>query len=156
MKVSKLIELLQQRDPDAIVCLDVEVTGEPIPDPVGGIGSETVRSSNIHGIIVYDYNLGDEETSVLVLQGNRAWAKADAKSRAARQAQRAADAKQATAEMAEELEPCLEPQCKRCGGTGVIETGNNDLPCDCPAGDTAKFNVAGHGLVTGAELRGRP
>jgi hypothetical protein len=33
--------------------------------------------------------------------------------------------------------------CPKCRGTGVIETGNNDLPCDCPAGDTAKFNVAG-------------
>lgn len=36
------------------------------------------------------------------------------------------------------------PKCKKCGGTGVWETGNNDLPCDeCPAGDTALFNVTG-------------
>ncbi|NIT79557.1 MAG: hypothetical protein GWO44_22355 [Thermoplasmata archaeon] len=26
------------------------------------------------------------------------------------------------------------PTCDKCGGTGVWETGNNDLPCDCPAG----------------------
>lgn len=47
--------------------------------------------------------------------------------------------------------------CKRCNDTGVYETGNNDEPCDCPAGDTAEFNVCklGGGLrvVTGAELR---
>lgn len=36
----------------------------------------------------------------------------------------------------------------------MIETGNNDLPCDCPAGDKARFNVAGvKGLVTGAEIK---
>jgi hypothetical protein len=34
--------------------------------------------------------------------------------------------------------------CTRCGGAGVIETGNNDLPCDCPAGDTALFNTCWH------------
>lgn len=33
--------------------------------------------------------------------------------------------------------------CSRCHDTGVIETGNNDLPCDCVQGDIAKFNVAG-------------
>ena len=33
--------------------------------------------------------------------------------------------------------------CDDCGGTGVIETGNNDLPCKCQAGDLAMFNVAG-------------
>jgi len=44
--------------------------------------------------------------------------------------------------------------CKKCKGTGVIETGNNDMPCDCPAGDTALFNEAGvKGPVTGAECR---
>ncbi len=43
--------------------------------------------------------------------------------------------------------------CKKCGGTGVIETGNNDLPCDCPAGKTALFNQAGVvGPVTGEEV----
>ncbi len=41
-----------------------------------------------------------------------------------------------------------------CGGTGVIETGNNDLPCDCPAGDRARFNVAGvRGTISGAEVK---
>jgi hypothetical protein len=33
--------------------------------------------------------------------------------------------------------------CTECNDTGVIETGNNDLPCSCPAGDVAMFNVAG-------------
>jgi hypothetical protein len=46
------------------------------------------------------------------------------------------------------------PNCKKCDDTGVIETGNNDLPCDCPAGAIALFNVAGSGRPqTGAELR---
>lgn len=44
--------------------------------------------------------------------------------------------------------------CKKCNDTGVVETGNNDLPCDCPKGDTALFNQAGvSGPVTGAELK---
>lgn len=44
--------------------------------------------------------------------------------------------------------------CSRCKDTGVIETGNNDLPCTCLAGDTALFNQAGvRGQVTGAEIR---
>ena len=43
--------------------------------------------------------------------------------------------------------------CPKCKGTGVIETGNNDLPCDCPAGDTAKFNVAGRGAMLGQDVR---
>jgi hypothetical protein len=43
--------------------------------------------------------------------------------------------------------------CPKCKGTGVIETGNNDLPCDCPAGDEAKFNVAGRGTVTGRQIK---
>lgn len=44
--------------------------------------------------------------------------------------------------------------CIKCSDTGVIETGNNDLPCDCPAGDAALFNQAGiEGQVTGAEIR---
>jgi len=37
------------------------------------------------------------------------------------------------------------PLCPRCNGTGSIETGNNDLPCDCPAGARAWFNVATKG-----------
>ncbi|MEK7630172.1 MAG: hypothetical protein AAB432_02190 [Patescibacteria group bacterium] len=46
------------------------------------------------------------------------------------------------------------PKCTECNGSGVIETGNNDLPCDCPAGDTAMFNEAGViGPVTGAEIK---
>jgi hypothetical protein len=46
------------------------------------------------------------------------------------------------------------PNCKECNDTGVIETGNNDLPCGCPAGATALFNTTGvAGPVTGAELR---
>ena len=46
------------------------------------------------------------------------------------------------------------PKCKECNDTGVIDTGNNDLPCDCPAGATAQFNVAGvSGPVTGAEVK---
>lgn len=43
--------------------------------------------------------------------------------------------------------------CEKCNGTGVIETGNNDEPCDCPAGDGAIFNVAGRGEVFGATLK---
>lgn len=35
----------------------------------------------------------------------------------------------------------------------MINTGNNDLPCDCPAGDEAKFNVAGRGTMLGRDLR---
>ena len=47
------------------------------------------------------------------------------------------------------------PACSECKDTGVIETGNNDLPCHCPAGLTAVFNVAtGDGMkkMTGAEM----
>lgn len=46
------------------------------------------------------------------------------------------------------------PNCIHCNDTGVIETGNNDLPCNCIAGETAKFNLAGvAGSVTGAEMK---
>jgi hypothetical protein len=31
-------------------------------------------------------------------------------------------------------------KCSKCNDTGVIVTGNNDLPCTCEAGDTARFN----------------
>ena len=45
-------------------------------------------------------------------------------------------------------------KCRECNDTGVIETGNNDLPCDCPAGSTALFSQAGvDGPVTGKEVR---
>lgn len=43
-------------------------------------------------------------------------------------------------------------RCAKCGDTGVIETGNNDLPCNCPAGDMALFNTC-EGVKTGAEVR---
>jgi CheY-like chemotaxis protein len=45
--------------------------------------------------------------------------------------------------------------CPECNGTGTIDTGNNDLPCDCPAGDTALFNDAfvEGGPITGAEMK---
>lgn len=46
------------------------------------------------------------------------------------------------------------PKCLKCNDTGVYETGNNDLPCDCAAGATALFNTVGvDGPVTGAELQ---
>ena len=35
----------------------------------------------------------------------------------------------------------MAPICSKCNDTGVIVTGNNDLPCTCPAGNTAKFNT---------------
>lgn len=47
----------------------------------------------------------------------------------------------------------LDSNCVKCWGTGVIDTGNNDLPCSCPQGDLAIFNVAGKGQQTGAEIR---
>ena len=41
-----------------------------------------------------------------------------------------------------------------CGGTGVVETGSNDLPCECPAGDVALFNQCGIiGPITGKQMR---
>ena len=47
------------------------------------------------------------------------------------------------------------PNCEDCKDTGVIETGNNDLPCpNCPAGQTAVFNTP-EGAKTGAELLAR-
>lgn len=45
------------------------------------------------------------------------------------------------------------PQCQECNDTGVIETGNNDIPCNCKAGDHAIFNVSGEGPVTGSEIK---
>ena len=45
-------------------------------------------------------------------------------------------------------------ECPKCKNIGIIEAGDNDLPCDCPAGDAALFNEAGiDGLVTGAEVK---
>ena len=43
------------------------------------------------------------------------------------------------------------PKCDKCNDTGVVETGNNDLPCDCPAGETALFNL---GEVQGGPFTG--
>ncbi len=51
------------------------------------------------------------------------------------------------------LEISLRPTCRDCNGTGVIDTGNNELPCSCPAGDRATFNVAGRGQVSGSTLK---
>lgn len=34
-------------------------------------------------------------------------------------------------------------KCTKCDDTGVIETGNNNLACDCQVGETALFNVTG-------------
>jgi hypothetical protein len=43
--------------------------------------------------------------------------------------------------------------CPTCNGTGIEDTGNNELPCHCPAGKTARFSVAGvNGSVTGEEV----
>lgn len=54
-----------------------------------------------------------------------------------------------------QVEVVMVEYCRECKGTGVIDTGNNDLPCDrCPAGNRALFNVSGVvGPVTGAEMR---
>jgi len=45
-------------------------------------------------------------------------------------------------------------KCSICNDTGVEDTGNNELPCVCPAGDTALFSVAGiKGPVPGGALK---
>lgn len=46
------------------------------------------------------------------------------------------------------------PACKKCNDTGVIETGNNDFPCTCSAGDTAVFNTT-DGQVEGRFIKER-
>ncbi len=46
----------------------------------------------------------------------------------------------------------MPPNCSLCNDTGVIVTGNNDLPCTCKAGDTARFNSNGKN-VSGAEVK---
>ncbi len=55
------------------------------------------------------------------------------------------------------MDTTAKPKCKVCDDTGVYETGNNDLPCDCPAGETALFNTyttsKGSITVTGAQMR---
>lgn len=47
------------------------------------------------------------------------------------------------------------PTCPHCSDSGVIETGNNDLPCEhCPAGDRAVFYVAGQPRpLTGVQIK---
>jgi len=58
--------------------------------------------------------------------------------------------------MCKEIVMKSEPKCKRCNDTGVYETGNNDFPCSCQAGDTAIFNCAEAGgsvQKTGKQLR---
>ncbi len=43
--------------------------------------------------------------------------------------------------------------CTKCNDTGVIDTGNNDLPCEsCIKGKTALFNVGGGEQQTGEEV----
>ena len=42
--------------------------------------------------------------------------------------------------------------CPHCKGSGVVDIGNNALPCICPAGDTALFNGP-EGEMTGADVR---
>ena len=44
-------------------------------------------------------------------------------------------------------------ECSKCNDTGAIKSGDNDLPCDCPAGDKAMFHVAGVGIITGAVVK---
>ena len=44
--------------------------------------------------------------------------------------------------------------CLNCNDTGSLGSGNNDLPCDCSAGDTALFTQAGvRGQVTGRQIK---
>lgn len=51
----------------------------------------------------------------------------------------------------------MDSTCSKCHGTGIIETGNNDMPCDCSAGDVAVFNVTtlDGKQMTGAQVRER-
>lgn len=60
-----------------------------------------------------------------------------------------------TPEWAEAARKRYAPVCSKCKGTGVIDTGNNDLACDCDAGDTTLFNSAfvTGGPITGAEMK---
>jgi hypothetical protein len=46
----------------------------------------------------------------------------------------------------------VEQKCSHCNDSGVIETGNNDLPCEhCPKGRTAVFNTM-DGRQTGEQM----
>lgn len=46
-------------------------------------------------------------------------------------------------------------KCEECKDTGVLVTGNNDLPCHCEAGDKHLFNSAwvSGGQITGAQMK---
>lgn len=46
-----------------------------------------------------------------------------------------------------------ERRCAECLDTGIVDTGNNEHPCDCPLGDAVTLNVAGRGLVSGRQLK---
>lgn len=51
----------------------------------------------------------------------------------------------------------IETACNQCNDTGIIETGNNDLPCDCPAGNEVLFNICGFDtLISGYLLKYYP
>lgn len=44
--------------------------------------------------------------------------------------------------------------CKNCSDTGIIETGNNDLPCyQCPLGDTAVWGIDKGKIRTGRDVK---
>jgi len=43
-------------------------------------------------------------------------------------------------------------KCNKCSDTGVIDTGNKKLACDCPAGDSAIF-ILGRRIISGAEVK---
>lgn len=45
--------------------------------------------------------------------------------------------------------------CHKCGDTGVNDLGNNDIPCDCSAGDKALFNDVLYGQISGKALKAK-
>ena len=49
--------------------------------------------------------------------------------------------------------PSCPPECVKCQDTGVIETGNNDIACGCPAGKTAVFNWGHFTMLTEDEIQ---
>jgi len=103
MKVRDLITILQKEDPDLDVCLHVEVHGEGIPDPVGSLDVGEARRWITEGITHYDYTGGGDQQLVLVLQGENAWARAQAAQRLATQKQRSAAARAATTQLSNSL-----------------------------------------------------
>ena len=62
--------------------------------------------------------------------------------------------KRLTSRMTPETRAAYPAMCKLCKDGGVIETGNNDLPCSCPAGDGAVFSTE-RGRETGAQIKAR-